>query len=248
MLLHSNNHCAATYHRRRLANSQRNSQYRRRKYQPCGSSQQCFLEPIPEEGADCSSTTTPCLLTLANRERARRGVPPLKAVPELNQLCYQHCLRMAGNRRVEHSVSSVPQLQDLLRAPVVGENVQTGVSVAHMHWECLHGGNNGNYNHTNAINRRNLLAPYFAEYGSAVVCVVERAADGQQQQRLYSCQLFRCAVPEEDPYDTAWLKIDGTDDDDDVTACSTQGSDEDDDASCSSGSTSPTATTAFQEQ
>ena len=172
-----------------------------------------YLEPIPEEeqhnyNYNNNNPSLTTLLQLANQERLRRGLVPFQESAPLNAAAARHAQRMACAEQVFHSVSCVSELQRVLCAPRVGESVQAGVSLSAMHWECWHCDPTG-------INRRNLLASQFDEYGSAV-CASARTG------RLYTCQFFRCSTTmqppqdpnnkvyedDDEPYSTAWLRDD----------------------------------------
>jgi hypothetical protein len=99
--------------------------------------------------------------------------------PMLMQAASQQATAMARIQTVFHSVPTIQELQLLLASDQVAENVQRGDSIPEMHAETMH--------HANAINRSNILSPYFVEFG----CAVSVGDDG----KLYSCQLFRSISP-----------------------------------------------------
>ena len=120
-------------------------------------------------------------LTLVNKERTMHGQDELKESCYLNFVAERHAQQMARRDHVSHSVESVQDLQQLLQSTFVGENVQSGSeadrrSLAHMHWEAM-------YNPQCAVNRHNILAPYFNEFGCATAV--------SKRGKVYSCQLFR---------------------------------------------------------
>jgi uncharacterized protein YkwD len=119
------------------------------------------------------------MLEFVNKERVVRDLKPLQSSPLLNQLATEHAVSMANARNVFHSVPTIDDLKTLLLATAphqeVAENIQRG--------DTIHGMYNDTMDHTNAINRSNVLSTYFTECG----CGVAVGTDG----KLYSCQLFR---------------------------------------------------------
>lgn len=180
---------------------------------PSSSSPLAILQSIPEDSEVFENGTTAIeededddpqmfLLALANKERTARGLPALRESCYLNWVAAQHATRMAQqsssnhHRRNNggacfHSVDNIGQLQRLLQAPLVGENVQMGEAppadnkncgwstpLTNMHWETMH-----HPTDQHRMNRATLLAPCFAEFGSGVAV----AASGT----VFTCQLFR---------------------------------------------------------
>ena len=140
------------------------------------------LDPIPEERAvmiEASVGTSSSLemLQLANLERQRRGLSLLQPSKYLNAIAQRHADAMAQQEVVTQSAPSARALQSILNSAIVGENVQRGDSLAHLHENILH-------NNVTGITRSNLLSPYYREHGAAVAV----AKDGKT---MYACHLFR---------------------------------------------------------
>lgn len=112
---------------------------------------------------------------LVNQERELRGLRQFHSSHWLDQLAAKQAAAMARTGSVFHSVRTIDELMLLLSSAEVAENIQRGDTVEGMHRETM--------NHTNAINRSNLLSTFFTEFGYGVA----RGSDG----KLYSCQLFR---------------------------------------------------------
>jgi len=139
---------------------------------------QVSLQPIPEDSEAVLIEEDPQgqMLTLANKEREARGLPKLRESQYLNVLAEQHANDMADQGEVGHSVGCVKELQIVLQAANVGENVQSGESVVNMHWETMRS--------ERSVNRHNILSSDFTEFGCAF-------AESRKDGKVYTCQLFR---------------------------------------------------------
>jgi hypothetical protein len=131
----------------------------------CSASSSSFLENDDDE--------TP--FELVNRERRKYGMIPFRLSRTLNRLASQQASKMAAEGAVHHSVSTINELQLLLAAVDVAENIQRGDSITKMHAETL--------GQLDCINRSNVISVYFSEFGYGLAT----GRDG----KLYCCQLFR---------------------------------------------------------
>jgi len=181
MIVSSRSHFVHHQHQRRRIRRQR----RNTTSKPLASS----LEPIPEDRSTAYPQQQVCdhrtnfnsllLKELTQQERARHGVELLQESPLLHSIAARHARRMANRAAVSHSVSSIKELQRALGAAIVGENVQSGSSLASMHWQSMED--------ANGVNRSNMLAPHYQEYG----CGVARC---KENGKFYTCQLFRASA------------------------------------------------------
>ena len=110
---------------------------------------------------------------LVNHERAKRKRRPFIRSPFLDALARKHAEAMADRCTVEHSVTSIEQLQEKLGSNCVAENVQRGDSVLQMHDETML--------HADNVSFKNILGD-FEQFGMGVAA----GRDGS----LYMCQLF----------------------------------------------------------
>jgi len=179
MIVSSRSHFVHHQHQRRRSRRQR----RNTTSKPLVS----LLEPIPEERSTAYRQEQECdhrfnsllLKELTQQERARHGVGLLQESLLLHAIAARHARRMANRAAVSHSVSSIKELQRALGAAIVGENVQSGSSLASMHWQSMED--------ANGVNRSNMLAPHYQEYG----CGVARC---EENGKFYTCQLFRASA------------------------------------------------------
>lgn len=95
---------------------------------------------------------------------------PLKRSKFLEHLAGVQVRSMATKGVVQHSAKTIQELQEMLQSKCVGENVQSGTSMATMHAVM------------SPVLLQNVLGD-FQEYGVATA----KGADG----KMYMCQLFR---------------------------------------------------------
>ena len=159
------------------------------------------LESIPEEGylapdplqkqQEVKNDLHQLLLKeLVQQQRVRHGLPTLQESLYLNAIATHHATRMASRGVVSHSVSSVAELQRSLGSSVVGENVQSGRCLRTMHMETMmvkEDGDDDESARASSINRRNLLAPYYQQFGCGI-------ATSKTSGIIYTCHLFRSAT------------------------------------------------------
>jgi len=181
----STNHCSYQCPQdRRAAGGRRNQRFHKRRIQNTFKSLSLpSLKPIPEEGADHQEQldlNRLLLLELTNQERERQDLHLLRESSHLNELATIHAEHMASQSSISHSVLCVDELKQVLGAAIVGENVQSGSSIARMHWESM--------DDVDCVNKRNIVAPYYQEFGCGV-------AVSKDDGKIYACQLFRSTPP-----------------------------------------------------
>ena len=111
--------------------------------------------------------------SLVNKDRQQHGLMPLKRSKFLENLAALQARVMASKCNVEHSAKNIQELQSTLHSPCVGENVQSGSSMAAMH------------SAMSQVLLQNVLGD-FHEYGVATA----KGSDG----KVYMCQLFRTSA------------------------------------------------------
>jgi uncharacterized protein YkwD len=111
--------------------------------------------------------------SLVNQDRKKKGLLPLKRSKFLENLAALQARAMAAECTVKHSAKTIQELQAILNSLNVGENVQSGSSMAAMH------------SAMSPVLLQNVLGD-FQEYGVAS----EKGRDG----KVYMCQLFRTAT------------------------------------------------------
>lgn len=114
---------------------------------------------------------------LINYERKFWGLPSLQRSCSLDTIARMHAEKIASLEKVEHSTSTLEELQEKLESTVVGENVHVGEGVRQIHDHIM------KVNDRAMESRRNVLTRKFREVGVGTA----KAADG----RLYVVQLFR---------------------------------------------------------
>lgn len=103
------------------------------------------------------------LLQLANRDRAARGLPPLKWSEALAEAAHQHAVRMAQQNALSHQFPGEPALADRAsragaRFSSLAENVALGPSAESIHQQWMY----------SPPHRANLLDPDLDSVGIAV--------------------------------------------------------------------------------
>ena len=143
---------------------------------PC-EEEQIALPPRPLRGASKRSVSPSTMHHfLINQERELRRIPSLVRSRHLDKLAKNHAQLMAQKQSITHTVSTIDELQDFLRSPRVGENVQRGPSAVVMHDIAM-----THYK----VNQSNILSHAYTECGVGTAV----GADGQQ----YMCCYFRKA-------------------------------------------------------
>ena len=141
-----------------------------REWRPSSESRKTGITPAPEK----DQLSTEFAYKLIDVERIKNKMPPLRRSENLHHLARLHAANMASKKKVLHSVASVSELQTLLNASLVGENIQRGSCVAKMHAIAMK---------ELDINAGNVLGDEFREYGVAI----SQGKDGMN----YLCQYFR---------------------------------------------------------
>jgi uncharacterized protein YkwD len=112
---------------------------------------------------------------VVNQSRIQHNLQPLHRTAALDAVAYAHAQCMAQRQAVYHSVNSVLALQKRLGSKHVGENVQRGISITHIHRDSML--------QKDSFIRRNILSTSFDEMGMSTFI----GTDGI----MYLCQVFR---------------------------------------------------------
>jgi Cysteine-rich secretory protein family len=128
-----------------------------------------------------SSIADQSLLKAANKDRAAKGLAPLKWDPALATAAHEHALRMAKMNQLSHQFPGEPPVQDRARQAgarfsVIAENVAQGPTLGGIHDQWMN----------SPPHRANLLDPTLDSVGISVV---------QSGNMLFAVEDFSSSVP-----------------------------------------------------